>query len=215
VTEIVEVDDLPVAVQSDELVDLMVEAANSKASRVAPCLTDPILTWAGSTAYPARQSIVLAGGESLRAVYAGTSAGTAPVAPPLDGTVVDGSVTWQRIGPTEDVLSEARLILVGAIKRWSEAGSGALSQETSTTGPYSTTRTVDTRQRTGFNLWPSEITQLQELCKSGGTAAAFSVDTAPAQSGRHLPWCSASLGATFCSCGADIAGVPIYEGGGY
>ena len=27
----------------------------------------------------------------------------------------------------------------------------------------------------------------------------------------HLPWCSASLGASYCSCGADIAGTPIYE----
>jgi hypothetical protein len=215
VTEIIEVGDLPASVQSAELVDLMVEAANAKASRVAPCLTDPTAAWAGSTAYPAGQSVALPGGEALSAVDGGTSAATAPDAPPLDGTVVDGSVTWQRIGPTDELLAEARLILVGAIKRWSEAGSGALSQETSTTGPYSTTRTVDTRQRTGYNLWPSEVTQLQELCKSGGTGKAFSIDTAPGQGGVHLPWCSASLGAAFCSCGVDIAGEPIYEGGGY
>jgi hypothetical protein len=30
----------------------------------------------------------------------------------------------------------------------------------------------------------------------------------------HLPWCSLMLGATFCSCGVDIAGFPIYEQGG-
>lgn len=29
----------------------------------------------------------------------------------------------------------------------------------------------------------------------------------------HLPWCSYSMGALYCSCGADIAGFPIYEGG--
>ena len=31
----------------------------------------------------------------------------------------------------------------------------------------------------------------------------------------HLDWCAASLGANYCSCGADIAGVPIYELGGW
>lgn len=27
----------------------------------------------------------------------------------------------------------------------------------------------------------------------------------------HLPWCSSMFGALYCSCGADIAGEPIYE----
>lgn len=29
----------------------------------------------------------------------------------------------------------------------------------------------------------------------------------------HVPWCSLLMGATYCSCGVDIAGVPIFEGG--
>lgn len=41
---------------------------------------------------------------------------------------------------------------------------------------------------------------------------AFSIDMAPGGS-THLAWCSIMLGAAFCSCGVDIAGVPIYEGG--
>jgi hypothetical protein len=32
---------------------------------------------------------------------------------------------------------------------------------------------------------------------------------------NHLPWCAAVLGANYCSCGADIAGTPIYELGGW
>lgn len=28
---------------------------------------------------------------------------------------------------------------------------------------------------------------------------------------RHLAWCSLYFGASWCSCGADIAGYPIYE----
>jgi len=211
VTEIVAKADLPAAVQSAELVDLMVTAANAKASRVAPCLTAPTADWAAATAYAAGATVALAGGEALRAACAGTSGDASPTAPDLDGTVVDGSVTWVRIGPTADLLAEAKLILAGAIQRWSEAGSGAVSTKSVMTGPYMETNTVDTKQRTGFNFWPSEITQLQELCKSGGTATAFTVDTAPRLGGEHLLWCALTFGATYCSCGVDIAGCPIFE----
>lgn len=31
---------------------------------------------------------------------------------------------------------------------------------------------------------------------------------------EHLPWCASMFGAVYCSCGADIAGTPIFEGGG-
>lgn len=44
------------------------------------------------------------------------------------------------------------------------------------------------------------------------TSGAFSIDSVSFGS-AHLPWCSLMLGATYCSCGVDIAGVPIYEGG--
>ena len=44
-------------------------------------------------------------------------------------------------------------------------------------------------------------------------SGAFSIDSVSFGS-AHLPWCSLMLGATYCSCGVDIAGVPIYEGGG-
>lgn len=46
------------------------------------------------------------------------------------------------------------------------------------------------------------------LNDSGG--GAYSIDTAAAGT-SHLPWCSLMLGALYCSCGADIAGAPIYE----
>lgn len=43
-------------------------------------------------------------------------------------------------------------------------------------------------------------------------AKAFSVDTVPlAPLSVHMPWCSLMFGATYCSCGVDIAGTPIYE----
>lgn len=43
-------------------------------------------------------------------------------------------------------------------------------------------------------------------------SGAFSVDMVGI-SAAHLPWCAIMLGANYCSCGVDIAGVPIYEGG--
>lgn len=107
-------------------------------------------------------------------------------------------------GPTEEQIVEARLVLVGAIIRWSESGSGAV--QTRAAGPYS--ETLDTRQRTGYNLWPSEITQLQDICRSGEQEKAYAVDTV--QSGVwHSPACSLHFGGS-CSCGAALAGAPIY-----
>ena len=143
---------------------------------------------------PALQAV-----ESIELMLAGANAKASRVAPCLASTDP---------APTEDQLAEAKLVLIGAVKRWAEAGSGAA--QTVQSGPFS--MTTDTRQRTGYNLWPSEITDLQAICRAAGVGGrqAFSVDTAPASS-AHLPWCSLMLGALYCSCGVDIAGVPIYE----
>lgn len=43
-------------------------------------------------------------------------------------------------------------------------------------------------------------------------SGAFSLDMLGV-SAVHLPWCSLMLGADYCSCGTDIAGYPIFEGG--
>lgn len=42
-------------------------------------------------------------------------------------------------------------------------------------------------------------------------SGAFAVDMAPQGSSIHADWCSLMFGALYCSCGADIAGEPIYE----
>src|SRR5690348_2326308 len=119
--------------------------------------------------------------ELVAAMVAGANAKASRVAPCLTW---DGSVTDQP-APTADQLAEAKLVLIGAIKRWVDAGSGALQSQIA--GPFALT--VDTRQRTGYNLWPSEITDLQAICSTGTAGReAFSLDTAPAGS-AHLPWC--------------------------
>lgn len=106
---------------------------------------------------------------------------------------------------TDDQVAEAKLVLIGAVIRWSQAGSGALQSQTA--GPFGVT--LDTRQRGGFNLWPSEISQLQDICRNGSDSQAFSVDTV-SSAGQHSPICSVYFGGD-CSCGAVLAGQPIYE----
>lgn len=157
--EIIQVTDLPTALQGAELVTVMVAGANAKASRVAPCLT-----WDGSEESEPE--------------------------------------------PSEAQLAEAKLVLIGAVKRWHESGSGAVQQQTA--GPFGVS--VDTRQQSrGYNLWPSEIVELQAICKSDDDSpGVFAVDTV-ADGGWHSPICSLYFGATDCSCGADIAGFAIYE----
>lgn len=107
--------DLPTSVRSHELVTTLVDGANARALRVAPCLADD-------------------GRDAARA--------------------------------------EAKLILAGAVQRWAEAGAGGIQQVTA--GPFQFG--ADTRQRTGFNFWPSEIEVLQSLC-AADTTGAFTIDT--------------------------------------
>lgn len=54
--------------------------------------------------------------------------------------------------------------------------------------------------------------ELLGLAAAGG--GAFDMDTVSTAT-VHLAWCSLSMGAAYCSCGADIAGFPLFEGGQY
>lgn len=205
--QIIESSDLPSAVQAGESVALMVAGANATAARVAPCLVKPTTVWAASTTYAEDAKIVLSTGEVLQVSTGGASAASEPVAPLLGETVVDGTVTWTRITPTEDTLAEAKLILVGAIVRWSEAGSGDVQQKTA--GPFGIS--VDTRQgSTGYRLRPSEIEDLQALCKTNETGGGLQAVDTVASCSAHSPVCGIYFNAP-CSCGASLAGFPLYE----
>ena len=77
-------------------------------------------------------------------------------------------------------VAAVKAILRGAIVRWHEAGSGAVTQQSS--GPFS--QSVDTTKTRRGMFWPSEIVQLRDLCgSSGGSGRAFEVDTMPADAG--------------------------------
>lgn len=43
-------------------------------------------------------------------------------------------------------------------------------------------------------------------------SGAFSLDMIGGST-LHLPWCAIYFGPLYCSCGVDIAGYPIFEGG--
>lgn len=113
--------------------------------------------------------------------------------------------------PTPEQLAEAKLILIGTIRRWAEAGTGAFQQQAA--GPFSVS--TDTRQRAGWNMWPSDIEALQDLCAgdTSGDGKAFAVDTVPTSGYPyiHAQICALNFGADYCSCGAILAGVPLWE----
>ena len=145
-------------------------------------------------------------------MLAGANGQAARVAPCLgwDGTETD------KPAPNADQLAEAKLVLIGAVSRWMQAGAGAFSQTTEVKGPFTESQTIDTRQSaTGYRLWPSEINQLQEICKKDDQdSGAFSIDTAPvAGCSPHADICSINFGANYCSCGAVLTNLmyPLYE----
>ncbi|WP_018024358.1 hypothetical protein [Corynebacterium ulceribovis] len=99
----------------------------------------------------------------------------------------------------------AAAIIRGAILRWAESGSGALSSEQATAGPFSQTLSYDTRQARRSLFFPSEVMELQKLCKQN--SGAFAVDTVPVVDVmRHAPECSTCFGAPEqrCTCGSVV-----------
>jgi hypothetical protein len=55
------------------------------------------------------------------------------------------------------------------------------------------------------------LTKQEKVALGAGAQKAFGVQIAGMGASIHLPWCNLNFGATYCSCGADIAGEPIYE----
>jgi hypothetical protein len=109
---------------------------------------------------------------------------------------------------TDQQKAAVRAILRTAILRWNEAGNGAVTTQTAAIFGM----TVDTRTARFGGLTNAEIDLLKAIVTPDNTKA-FSIDLAP-RGTRHAPWCNLAFGSTYCSCGADLAGYPIYELGG-
>lgn len=54
------------------------------------------------------------------------------------------------------------------------------------------------------------LTKAEKQALGAGVQKAFGVQIAGFDAVVHAEWCSLNFGATYCSCGADIAGVPIF-----
>lgn len=128
-----------------------------------------------------------------------------------EAMIVDAMAMATVIAPciaTADFAYEgaARAVIRGAILRWNDSGTGALTQQGA--GPFQVS--YDNRQARRTLFWPTEINQLQDLCKEVGQETAFTVDTVDF-SVVHSDTCSYSLGATYCDCGAVLAGYPLFS----
>lgn len=82
----------------------------------------------------------------------------------------------------------ARATLREAVLRRLDAGTGTITTKQQGTGPFTSTETIDNRQKRGI-LSPSDITDLQRLCltfKGGRTTRAGSVNLDPHPGGDPL-----------------------------
>lgn len=142
--------------------------------------------------------------ELVDLMVAGANASAKRVAPCL---AWDGDADSDEPAPSEDTLNEAKLILVGAIVRWSEAGTGSVQQKTA--GPFGIS--IDTKQAsTGYRLRPTEIEDLQALCKTDDSGGGLQAVDTVMDCGGHAMTCGVYFGGA-CSCGAVLAGFPLYE----
>lgn len=58
-----------------------------------------------------------------------------------------------------------KAILRQAALRWARAGEGGITASNLSSGPFGMSNTFDTRVSGEGRLWPSEVRQLQKLCK--------------------------------------------------
>ena len=102
-----------------------------------------------------------------------------------------------------------RRVVCAVVRRSMEASLATGSvQTTMTAGPFNINQSPANPHGDFY------LTKNEKKALGHGQQKAFSVTVGPARAdlSAHRPWCSLMFGATYCSCGADIAGEPIYEG---
>lgn len=102
-----------------------------------------------------------------------------------------------------------KAILRAAILRWNDAGAGAKTSRSA----LGYAETIDTTNPRKGLFWPSEIEQLQKLCRAPDAGGAFDIDTVSGCGAIvHSEVCAVNFGADYCSCGAVLTqGLPLYE----
>lgn len=83
----------------------------------------------------------------------------------------------------DDRMAAVRSVVRQAVLRWNDAGTGVFTQMGA--GPYQAS--TDNRQERKALLWPSEISDLRDICADfngrASTGRAFEVDTMPSDAG--------------------------------
>ena len=104
--------------------------------------------------------------------------------------------------------STRRRVVCAVVRRSMEASQGGGSSQASfAAGPFSMNNSPVNPHGDFY------LTRNEKKALGDGQQKAVSVEiTPPVSPDVHRPWCSLMFGATYCSCGADIAGEPIYEG---
>lgn len=116
-------------------------------------------------------------------------------------------------GMEPDLLDTIRDVVAAVVTRVlrNPAGHRTIAGST-TTGPFAGNESITFG---GENPGALELTRKErDALRPPEQARTGKITVIPAVSrlaARHVPWCSTTWGAP-CSCGADIAGRPIYEG---
>ena len=118
------------------------------------------------------------------------------------------SLRADKIGLTVDDLEALDYVVRQAVL--AVADPAVESQSVQVDDGMVTTRYGRTPERT-----PRRVSILAEwwtmLGLNEGDGRAFSIHMTPTSYANHLPWCDIMLGGATCSCGASLAGYPIYE----
>jgi hypothetical protein len=117
------------------------------------------------------------------------------------------------LDPRFEYADAALAIIRGAVLRWNAADTGAVTSQTA--GPFSVA--IDSSVRRTGMYWPSEIDQLQALCKASAgdtSGGAWGYDTMASGGVQHADVCCKTFNEPHCSCGANLTkdGRPLWDG---
>lgn len=115
---------------------------------------------------------------------------------------VDARLASGVLDPDVPLLVSVEMVRRAMLAPVDQAPAGQVQQ---TAGPFS--QSVSYTNPTG-DLY---LTKAEKQMLGGAGQQAFTVPLGSAWGPVHRAWCSLAFGAAYCSCGADIAGVPIYE----
>lgn len=131
----------------------------------------------------------------------------------VDILIRDGLAMARRVAPCIDepefaFVDAAVAIIRGAVLRWAESGSGGISSQQQTAGPFGQTTSFDTRQTRRSLFFPSEVKELEALC-SQSKRRAFAIDTIPARTRRSCVDCGYLVGSVNSPC--QVCGLTLRD----